>query len=164
VSGKHGPNRLDRYLAIHDAAMGRYREQGFIEGGDIDIRDLGNGEILMSGEILCSNRTRIDVTKTLRILDGSGASAIVQTVDYSYCAVLSGVGNVFRYCAPHGADDGVPHHPHHHVHRFDVFAGDERGTVTLIDEEKDRPTLGEVIDELRGWCADNAAALSARNG
>lgn len=92
--------------------MGRYREQGFIEGGDIDVRDLGNGEILMNSGILCSNGTRIDVTKTLRIFEGSGASVIVQTVDYSYCAVLSGVGNIFRYCAPHGAADGVPHHPH----------------------------------------------------
>jgi hypothetical protein len=160
-TGKHGPNRLDRYLAIHDTVMDKYRAQGFILSDDLKVKDLGNGEILMEGTIECTDSVRIEVTKTLRVLDGDGSTATVQTVEHSYSAILTGRGNIFRYCAPHGENDGVPHHPHHHVHRFDAFSGEDGGEIGILKEDA-WPTLGEVIEEVRGWCADNAHRLLAQ--
>ena len=116
---------------------------------------MGNGEIAIEGELECVGEFAIDVLKTLRILSGSGPTARVQTDSYSYNASLRGIGNVFRYDSPH------PHYPHHHVHRYDVLNGDTRGTVTAIEEEENRPTLGQVIDELRDWYYDHFDAVEA---
>ncbi len=144
--------------------MARYVDQGFVLADGLTWRNFpqtfGSGEILVEGTILCASGVRVEVTKTLQILDGAGQTAIVQTVAYSYSAVLTGTGNIFRYCSPH-PDDEAPHHPHHHVHRFNVLADDDRGTIDLVGDDEDWPTLGEVLGELRGWCADNAERLAA---
>ena len=159
-AGKHKPNNLNSYLSIHETAMAQYRDQGFIVDDTLVVEDVGAGLIRIGGRIDCAGGVRIDVEKTLEIVDYGGSVPLVQTIDYSYSAVLNGRGNIFRYCSPHGDDDGVPHHPHHHVHRFDVLAGDEEGAVTTHGEEQ-WPTLAEVFEELRGWCADNAELLAA---
>jgi hypothetical protein len=162
-AAKHGPNRFDRYLAIHNTVMDRYRDHGFILTDDLEVRDLGNEQILMEGTITCADGVYIAVTKMLRILDGDGSTATVQTIAYSYSAVLAGRGNIFRYCAPHDLTDGVEHHSYHHVHRFSVFDDDSHGTISRLSED-DWPTLGEVIEELRGWCADHAHRLAVLAG
>lgn len=58
------------------------------------------------------------------------------------------------YNSPHvrpGFVDPVEHHNYHHKHVYDVFKGDKHGTVKLIHDEDDVPTLAEVIEELEEW-------------
>jgi hypothetical protein len=153
---KHRRQRFDRYIAIHETVMSQFRDQGFVRGDTLAIEDLGSGVIGITGRIECAEGTYIAVEKLLAIADGEGATALVETVAYSYSAVLARVGNIFRYCSPH--DD---HNEDHHVHRFDVRAGDMSGTLTFHGRGG-WPTLGEVIEELRGWVADNAEWLHAR--
>jgi hypothetical protein len=155
---KHGPNRLDRYLAIHDTVIERYRDQGSISHTALDIDPGASGVIVMAGVVSCAHDTRVDVSEVLEVLSGNGRSAFVQTIDYSYSAILNGRGNIFRYCSPHG-DDKAEHHVHHHGHRFDIFGGRRQKIEIIPDGEW--PTLGKVIEELRGWCADHAHVLNS---
>ena len=57
--------------------------------------------------IYCTNDTRIEVEKVLEIVSGYGSTALVQTIDYSYNAVLNGRGNIFRYIASRTATTGL---------------------------------------------------------
>jgi hypothetical protein len=89
---------------------------------------------------------------------------LVRTTYYSYNAALRGVGTIFRYDSPDSEPrEGAPeHHWHHHVHRYDVLAGDMDGWVEIIYDEDEVPTLGEVIYEAVDWFYANAdAALKA---
>jgi hypothetical protein len=158
--GKHGPKRLDRYLDIHETVMDRHRRDGFIVDDDLKVEVLVN-LIAITGTIKCHGGVRIAVRKNLQIVGFEGTTPVVRTVDYSYSVVLTGKGNIVRYCAPHSDTDGVDHHPHHHVHRFDVWADDEHGAVTLFGDDA-WPTLSEVFKEVQGWCADNAERLATR--
>ena len=151
---KHGPNRLDRYRQIHETVMDRFRDQGFVLSDDLAFADVGGGVIRLEGTIHCEHDLYIVVTKALEILDGDGSSAFVQTFEYTYNAALRGVGNVFRYDSAH-----ADHNQEHHVHRYDVLNGDMSGKVDLHGPDG-WPTLGDVIEELRGWAADNSEALA----
>ncbi len=134
--------------------MGQFRAQGFIILDDLEFAPDGFGIISVKGRVNCQYGLCVDVTKLLEIVEGDGAAALVQTFAYSYCAVLSGVGNVFRYDSAHAT-----HNEDHHVHRYDVLNGDTRGTTTIHGVDR-WPTLGEVVEELRGWAADHSEALS----
>jgi hypothetical protein len=153
-SDKHGPIRLASYLSIHETVMEQFCDQGFVLGHTLQIEPQGAGVFTIEGRIECVGDLYIVVFKQLEVVDGEGADARVQTTGYRYNAVLAGRGNVFRYCSPH--DD---HNQDHHVHRYDVLGGNPK-SVTLHGEDG-WPTLGEVIEELRGWLADNAEKLLA---
>lgn len=45
------------------------------------------------------------------------------------------------------------------MHRYDTFADDTEGVADDIDDEK-RPTLGEVLLELRDWYVANYERLT----
>lgn len=135
--------------------MQQFVREGIVESDTLEFADLGNGFLLLEGRIWCLGGAYIDVWKLLKIVDGEGRTARVQTCRYNYNAALPRVGNIFRY------DSADEFHPEHHVHRFDTLAGDRDGTREPVDENE-YPTLGEVIRELANWYYDHSAELRAR--
>lgn len=111
----------------------------------------GEPHLTLSGTLACMGNIVVEVEKLLRVVEGSGASAMVQTIEYRYHARIPSLGNILRYESPHG------HRPYHHVHRYDVFSGDREGTVE--DVAGDWPTLGDELGELRDWCYENYSRL-----
>src|SRR5680860_225078 len=110
--GKHGPNRLPNYLAVHHTVMDRLLREGFVLSEDLYFEAGGAGGFLLTGRIDCLGGVYIDVRKHIICVGGVGAERLVQTSEYSYNIVLKGRGNILRYDSPHS-----DHHPEHHVHR-----------------------------------------------
>ncbi len=146
AGGKHGPNRLSSYLAIHDTIMRQFLGRDFVTSEDLSFSDLGNSVFLMEGTIHCLDDLRIVVSKHLRIVGGNSADPDVCTVAYSYSAILGNRGSIFRYDSPH-----PDHNNFHHKHQYAVLDGDVRGTVMTIVPQDAWPTLGEVMQELSDW-------------
>jgi hypothetical protein len=129
--------------------MGHRRDDGFVLADGLTI-DQGARLYLMSGRVDCAGGISVDVRKVLRVVSGAGATAMVQTADYTYHVVVGGLGNLFRYCSPHDDADHPEHKPFHHKHVYDLLHGDVVGTIeTIADDEW--PTLGEVLEEARDW-------------
>jgi len=157
VGDKHGPNRLASYLQIHETIMEQFLRGDFVVSEELSIEPLGDGFLWMTGSVHCVSGIRIDVWKRLRLIgDGSSHDPFVQTVGYSYDAVLGSLGNIFRYDSPH-----QDHNRFHHVHRYDVLRGDVHGVVHRVEPQDGWPTLGEVVEEVRGWFYDNADEILA---
>jgi hypothetical protein len=152
---RHGPNKLSRYLEIHHTWMHQLRLGDFVLSDGVELRQLSEGVFVLEGRIECEGGIYVDVWKLLEVVDGEGPDARVQTIEYSYNAALSGRRNIVRYDSPHL--DG--HRSHHHVHRYDTFADDAEGVAEDLDDEK-RPTLGEVLLELREWYFENYEKLT----
>jgi len=130
--------------------METWIRNGFVGSDNCEFSDLGDGYLTLEGIIECAGGLLyIDVKKRIRIVEGAGPNAIVQTEDYSYGAILRGKGTVFRYDAPHDT-----HREHHHVHRSPVLDNPEIETVEELSGDA-WPTLGEVIDELSKWYYEN---------
>lgn len=110
--------------------------------------------LLLEGDINCLGGIRLEVSKEISILTGEGADAFVQTVSYSYNAFLPGIGNILRYDSPHAT-----HNKEHHVHRYDVLNDGEQWPIEFLPDEEQRPTLGEVLDELAAWYYTNYEKL-----
>lgn len=128
--------------------MAQLERRGAVLSNGLSIGAAGNSHITIIGDIRCVGGICVTVHKLLRVLDGEGANAKVQTVEYGYNVRVEGRGNLFRYDCPHG------HRPFHHVHRFEVRSGDHEGTVDKIEPE-DVPTLGDVLEEAERWFYDN---------
>jgi len=137
--------------------MQQFLRAGFVRSENLSFNDLGDGFIELDGVIECAGNIYIAVYKRIEVLDGDGAAALVQTVDYSYNATVGGIGNILRYDSPH-----PDHNREHHVHRFDVFEGQELKPPTFLSNEDERPTLGEAIAEVERWYYDNVDRLLAR--
>lgn len=170
---KHGPNTFRDYESIHETVMARLVDSGFVLSADLAFRNLGlsndgTATIFLGapapdddddappreGHIECLGGIRLKVEKYIEVLEGEGANALVRTFGYSYNASIGARGNILRYCAPHarpGEADPIEHHHHHHKHRFDPLRVGAPVDVVMISSEDDRPTLGEVIEELRDW-------------
>lgn len=131
--------------------MQRFLREEFILSEDLIFSASGDGYLSISGTIKCKGGIEVLVAKILKILSGSGHRSLVQTIEYSYNAYVAGQGNILRYNSPH--DD---HNQFHHVHRFDFFGGGDE-TVEEIKTEEDRPTLSDVLEELRNWYWQNVA-------
>lgn len=157
---KHSPNRLDNYQSVHETRMEQFLRSRFVVRNDLEW-DYAEGAIQLIGRITCRGNIYIDVEKTLLVLGGEGVDALVQTVFYSYNVSLAGVGNIFRYDSPGkmGAVESMSHHRHHHKHTYDVFEGDVRGRIDLIDDEELVPTLREVIEEAEKWYWEHVQRL-----
>ena len=140
---------------------------GFVSAHDLRVSGFGEGYLHIDGVIHCAGGIVIDVNKRLELLEGEGASTLVQTDSYRYHVRLPGQGSIFRYDSPHPIpENGVapPHHLEHHVHRFDVLAGDKRGTIECIYDVERVPTLREVIDEAADWFYANTEAILRLGG
>jgi hypothetical protein len=151
---KHQANAFHRYREIHETVLERFRNEGFIRSDTLAFRPPSNGYIKLSGTIECAAWIYIVVDKNLSIVKGSGPTASVETETYSYNVVLEGEGNILRYDGPH------EHRPYHHVHRFDPLETERASIAALHGDE--RPTLGEVIDEARGWMEGHIDEITLR--
>ena len=60
------------------------------------------------------------------------------------------------------AGDIYTHNGRHHVHRVDPPGVELDTSPFFIDEEEDRPTLGEVVREVENWYYDHAEQLLPR--
>jgi len=148
--GKHQPTRLSTYLRVHSNYVAGFERDGFVEPGhDLDFQPVPGG-LLLEGEARCQGGLVVEVRKLLVPLDDSSDDPEVQTRWYSYNVALQGVGTIFRYDSPVD-HDSAGHHRHHHVHRYDVLAGDREGRIKELRHPDDVPTLGEVFEEARGW-------------
>ena len=144
---KHAPDRFGRWIADHQSTMqGFLKRAYFVLDENLALTDVGGGQVALGGTIECVNGIYLTVNETLRVTDGEGLNATVQSVRYSYNAVIGKLGTLLRYDSPHGS-----HHRAHHKHEYDVLAGDTEGMVILLGGEEDRPTLGETIDEVEAW-------------
>lgn len=155
--GRHGPNRLSNYVAVHDNVMQQFLRGGFVVSEDLAFTAV-EGALELEGRVQCTAGIHIDVRKRIAVLEGAGAGALVRTVAYSYNAAVQGLGNILRYDSPH-----PDHNREHHVHRYDVLNGDRAGTVDFIYDEDDVPTLGEVLTEVESWFYQNSEALLRRH-
>lgn len=161
---KHGWNRLRNYAETHRTVLDQYVRDGFVHPSETLPIDL-DPPPTMEGKLECVGKIVIEVNKGFELRSGPGGELDIRTVRYRYHVRVAGVGNVFRYCSAHDElDPGVVpeegnHHPYHHKHTFDFFAGDARGKITLLLSEDEWPTLGEVIDEARAWYYDHLPAL-----
>ena len=158
---KHQQVRLRTYLQTHGTVFNRFVTEGFILSNQRLEIDFDTDPPIMEGEIECVCGLRITVTKVFTVERQKGKDPLIRTEAYSYNVSLSGIGNVFRYCSPH-PDESIPHHAHHHRHRYDVWAGDESGTIDVIRDGETVPTLGEVLEEARRWMNDNHGLLHER--
>lgn len=152
---KHGPNRLSKYLDIHNTVMQQFIDEGFVLADELILSDLGDGQFLLEGCIRCQAQLRIDVSKRLSIAGHRNGELLVQTTGYSYSAILGGHGSVFRYDSPH-----ADHNQYHHVHRYGILDGDVHGIVSPVPTD-DWPTLGQVMRELGDWYHANITRVRA---
>jgi hypothetical protein len=153
--GKHQANRLGSYIADHQQIMQAFlRRADFVLEENLEFEAQGDGTFTLKGTVQCVNGIYIEVEKTLVILGGSGMSAKVQTTAYKYNAAIGKLGNILRYDSPHPT-----HNREHHKHTYDVLAGDTEGEVTFLYTEEERPTLGEMIEEVRHWFYDHHDAV-----
>ncbi len=146
----HGPNRFSNYFNVHEQVMRGLMDRGFVLSDNVSIGPLGNSYLLMEGPIECLGDIEVTVLKILQVTPQPKGEPLVQTIEYSYNARIRGLGNILRYDSPH-----PEHNRFHHVHRFNVFDGDEEGEV----EECAWPTLGQALDELEEWYYDNRDEL-----
>ena len=152
---KHQPNAFWRYKQIHENVMDQFRRTGFIRSDDLAFGDVKDGRVRLAGRIECAGWIYLTVTKDLRVVSGSGETALVETEWYSYNVALEGEGNILRHDSPHR------HRLEHHVHRFDVLNGDRLGKASVITDGA-HPTLGQVIQEAQEWFYNNVDEVARR--
>ena len=153
MPGKHGPNRLAKYLRVHDAWMAELLHEGFVMEDRCTFTFLPS-TILLTGTILCLNSVTIEVEKELAVLGGTGMNARVRTRRFRYHAWVRGTYNILRYESAH-----ENHRPLPHKHVYNTFGDGREAEVIDLAAENDIPTLGEVIRELQTWHSEHAARL-----
>lgn len=154
MPGRHNPNRLGDYMNAHNRATEDFVRGGFVTRNGVAIQQYGPGVLLIQGEYECAGGIVLEVWKELLVSEGRGERALVRRGNYSYNARLRGRGNILRYDSPH------EHRACHHVHRFDTLDSG-REEITLLQDEDDTPTLGDVLNELQAWHDRNAHQLSS---
>ena len=154
MPGKHGPNRLANYIAVHEASMARLAAEGFVLEDQCTFRFLP-GVILLQGTVVCLDDITLEVEKQIAILGGRGMTARVQTSRFRYHAWIRGAYNILRYESAH------EHRAFPHKHVYNTFGDGRESAVTDILNADDIPTLGEVLRELQDWHQDNAARIRA---
>lgn len=152
MPGKHGPNRLSNYIQVHESCMADLLDQGFVVLDDCQFAFFPN-TVVLEGKIDCLDEVTLAVSKQLGILQGLGATAMVQTRSFRYQAWVRGRHNIFRYDSAHG------HRPYAHRHAYDTFGSGEETDIVRLANEEDIPTLTEVIHELQDWHQSNADRL-----
>lgn len=162
VANRHGPIRLNKYIEIHETIMDRFCAEGVVESQTLEFVPGADGHLTLEGCIhLVGKVLRIDVAKSLEVTSNASGEVLVQTRAYSYNVLISGVGNVFRYCSPHENDPGPVHHDHHHRHQYDPFGSDPKSNEATPRYDGDWPLLGEVIREAVDWYWENKDHIEA---
>jgi hypothetical protein len=115
-------------------------------GGDtLRFESTGSNVLTVRGEIACWRPIVVRVEEHLEVLEGEGWNAYVQTYEYSYNASVRGHGNILRYDNVHS----FPGHPDaNHKHEFDWRTGEELPGFPEWTGRDERPTLGEVMEEV----------------
>jgi hypothetical protein len=155
VGKKHGPNKLSNYVETHTTVIRQFISEGFVLSEGLSLYPVGQGLLVISGEVRCLGGIVLNVAKVLEIVRNDPTNPVVQTAAYSYNAKLEGLGNIVRYDSPHD------HHPRHHVHRFDVLNGDSDGALDDVKDD-DWPTIGDLLGELRDFYYANFEELKDR--
>ena len=156
---RHSPNLFGPYREIHETVLYQFRNHGFIGDDTLEFKPV-MGRICLSGEIACLGKILITVLKYLKIMDGFGDTARVQTVIYSYNASIQGYGNILRY---DNQDEDYTfrngHLDEHHKHIFD-WRTDREDLENLVWVGYEKwPTLGDVIQEMEKWYWQNHSSL-----
>ena len=132
------------------------RAEGFIAEDTLALEPLGGGILSMTGEIACLGGIVVRVEKYLEVLAGEALDAYVRTFEYKYNAFVRNHNNILRYDNTHVCEG---HADPHHKHMFDWKTGDSLPGFPAWVGEHGWPTLGEVMEELRGWYWENRAGL-----
>ena len=152
MPGKHGPNRLANYLAVHESWMEALLAEGFVAEDQCAFTFLPSA-VLLEGTIVCIGGVTIDLKKEIAVLRGRGMNAWVQTRMFRYHAWVRGEHNILRYESAH------EHRPHVHKHAYNTFGDGREAEVVDLHEEDNIPTLGEVVRELQAWYQEHAARV-----
>lgn len=151
---KHSPCRLDTYLSVHANRLAQAKRSDLIREDTISVETFGEGSFILQGEIACQGNIVITVCEILDVV-AKGEFPEVFTSRYTYNVRVLGQHNVLRY------DNCHRHHGHpdsHHKHIFNVQTGD--GATQWVGENS-RPTLPEVIEEVREWWSVNQRLLES---
>ena len=141
MTGKHGANSWDDYLAVHESRLADHSGHFILE--DHLQYDRTRTQVYWQGFLRCAAGIEIHVRKR-QAVEMHGGRAWVRTTDYSYQVLRrerDGEVLLFRY-------DNSAHHDHpdpHHRHGYDAN-GHEVGPPVHVGVEG-WPTLGEVIEE-----------------
>lgn len=150
--GKHDPAALSSYLKAHENHMARLARTGVVVRDGLRIRR-GHGGIVIEGDVEVEGGVIVRVHKRVAVVEPGARSPLVQTKAYSYNVHVPRLGTVVRH-------DGPDHHrDYHHVHRYDLLAGDVEGTLEQVDDSENVPSLAEVITEAYAWCMEHRAAI-----
>lgn len=141
--------------------MDQMRADGFIGEDTLALEPIGADILTMFGEIACLGGIVVRVEKYLEILEGEALDAYVRTFEYKYNAFIRGHNNVLRYDNTHTYNG---HGDPHHKHMFDWKTGEHLPGYPSWVGEEDWPTLGEVMEELRGWYWANREDLPKPDG
>lgn len=126
-TGKHAPARFSHYARAHLQDLEQLTRSGFIQPDHGAEFTAVPGGFLLDATFDREAGIIVHARKLARIVsDAEGDDPVVETAWYSYNVSLRGVGNIVRYDSPF-FPDLQGHHATHHVHRYDVLAGDVEG-------------------------------------
>jgi len=115
------------------------------------------GSFFLDGELRCCRGIVIRVYKRVDLVDRTGGVLMVQTGRYAYNASVHEFHNFLR------CDNAHPHPGHpdaHHRHRFDWRTGDDLPGSPEWVGSHGWPTLGDFIEEVKGWYWDHFDELN----
>lgn len=147
---RHGWQRLDNYLAVHDAHL-RALEQYFVEHSTLRFTVVGPQRILLHGSVYCRGELVLHVDTILARNDRNQ----VKGLRYRYQAQFADAPfrQVFRYDNDH-VYRREGHADAFHKHQFSDRTWREVKPPVWIGYE-DWPVLSEVLDELYEWWLDH---------
>jgi hypothetical protein len=151
-SGKHAPCRLYQLIDTQTVQIEQLRAEGFVLLPELSYSPASEG-LLVSGYIRCAGNLYLQVMQSIVLVARVGIDGLFIVQDYSYHAVLGGVGSIFRYDSPH-----ADHNTEHHVHEYTTIGGPSTGRPRFLYAEAEIPTLGEALRRLYRWYSDNASA------
>ena len=169
--GRFAPRPFGRYVEGLLREKETARRSGFHLASDLVI-DPHPDLIHLSESIFCLGGITVKFDERLRFLRErwrirrSDDHARVGLIWYSYNVSVGRGGTVFRYDSP-DTDVGrnaAPHHSFHHRHRFDAFGTWNEIAPPRQVQERDVPTLRQVLREAEQWYWDNQERLSKARG
>jgi hypothetical protein len=144
-SRKHAPCRPEQILETQLAQIDRLRAEGFVLFPELSVHTLEK-IVIVGGYVRCEGGLYLQVHQHIVPVARTAHSELAVVGEYSYKGVLQGRGTIFRYDSPH-----ADHNREHHVHEYDVLAGDKSGTVRFLYSDDEIPTLPEALRLLQRW-------------